>query len=254
MITDQVKVLLKQAFKRLGYRITRWRPTNRFQAMEDTLAILRKQGYTPRTIIDGGANKGQWSKLALGVFPEARFHLIEPQPACRGALEQLAAKFPAVTVHPVALTEPGIKKVTMLGVDATGNTGAFVVTDDVTQTAAGARSVPATSLDQLLGPVLRKEDRPLLKFDLEGHELAALRGAEQTLSQIEVILTETHIYDPEHLGRATFADCFTHLSERGFVLFDVASLSERSRDSRLRQGDFVFVNGWSALLKDTAWS
>lgn len=254
MSSDRIKLLLKGASKRLGYRLTRWRPSNRFQAMEDTLETLRGRGYMPRTVIDGGANKGQWFGLARGIFPKGRFHLIEPQPACRGALEQLAAKFPDVTVHAVALTEPGIKQVTMLGVDATGSTGAFVATHDVRQTGAGAHSVPATSLDQLLGPVLRKEDRPLLKLDLEGHELAALRGAERMLSQIEVIITETHIYDPEHLGRATFADCFTHLSARGFVLFDVASLSERSRDARLRQGDFVFVNGWSDLIRDTAWS
>ncbi len=254
MNTDQVKSLLKRGSKRLGYRITRWRAANRFQAVEDTLESLRRLGYAPRTIIDGGANKGQWAGLVLEVFPEARFHLVEPQPACRGALEQLAAKFPGVALHAVALTEPGIQEVTMLGVDATGSTGAFVATHDVRPTGAGAHSVPATSLDQLLGPLLRKEDRPLLKLDLEGHELAALRGAERMLSQIEVIITETHIYDPEHLGRATFADCFTHLSARGFVLFDVASLSERSRDARLRQGDFVFVNGWSALLKDTAWA
>lgn len=222
--------------------------------MEATLESLRKLGYAPRTVIDGGANKGQWAGMVLEVFPEARFHLVEPQPACRGALDQLAAKFPGVAVHAFALTEPGIETVTMVGVDATGSTGAFVATHDVGQTAVGAHSIPATSLDQLLGPLLRKEDRSLLKLDLEGHELAALRGAERMLSQIEVIITESHIYDPEHLGRATFADCFTYLSERGFVLFDVASLSERSRDARLRQGDFVFVNGWSDLIRDTAWS
>ena len=96
-------------------------------------------------------------------------------------------------------------------------------------------------------------DRVLLKLDLEGHEADALAGATTLLSSVEVLVTETQIYEIERNGRPVFADFIRILNERGFVFYDVAALASRPRDGRLRTGDVIFVPRGRALAGDNRW-
>jgi hypothetical protein len=40
---------------------------------------IRARGFTPRGIIDVGATRGDWTRLALSIFPDASVIMIEPQ-------------------------------------------------------------------------------------------------------------------------------------------------------------------------------
>jgi hypothetical protein len=62
------------------YRIVRDRSANRFQAIETCLRQMKRRGFAPRMIIDAGAHIGSFSIAAQAIFPDAIFHLIEPQP------------------------------------------------------------------------------------------------------------------------------------------------------------------------------
>jgi FkbM family methyltransferase len=245
-----MKTLIKTLLKRAGLRLSRSRPENRFQATEDALGQLRARGFAPRVIVDGGANMGDWTRLVQRLFPSARVVMIEPQPDCQPALQAIAG----AELQAVAITAPGIHSVRfVVSASERGCTGAHVV-EAAEPANADIRivEVPARSLDEILGE-LPAESRTLLKLDLEGHELSALQGAERVLSRIEVIFTEIHFYDPDGRGRTVFGALHDFLSQRGFVLHDFASLSHRSRDSRLRQGDLIFVREGSPLLSDMAW-
>lgn len=221
--------------------------------MQHALQLLRSRGYRPRVVIDCGANVGQWLQLAEAVFPEASWHVIEPQPQCVAALERLGAGRAGLTVHATALTEPGVPSVRMLGgEDGTGTgTGKFVAVagevydDEIT--------VPATTLDELLADRIRLEDRALLKLDVERHEIPVLRGATGLLSRVEVVLTETSVYDVAG-HRPVFSDLVAFMRERAFDFYDVASLSGRARDYRLRQVDVIFVRRDSPLVADHDWA
>jgi len=92
----------------------------------------------------------------------------------------------------------------------------------------GAVECPATTLDGLLADRVVREDRALLKTDLEGHELTALQGARRLLDVVEVLLTEE--------------------------LYDFACLLQCPRDLRLCMGDVVFARRDSALLADGSWA
>lgn len=239
----------KQVAARAGLQIRRAGAANRFDGMLDTLRQLRRRGYAPGVVIDGGANVGQWATLASSVFPEARFHLIEPQEECQ---ERLASAFsaPRFTLHRVAVTEPGVSRLSMVA-GGTGSTGAAVVLGDGLD--LPTRAVPAATLDDLFAADVRATDRALLKLDLESHELEAFRGAAALLNEVEVILCEVSFFDTENQGHPVFADIFAHLRGAAFVLYDFATLSPRPRDQRLRIGDAVFVHERSALLRDVAW-
>lgn len=226
-------------------------PTHRFDAVEEALLGLRQRGYQPRRVLDVGANRGQWANKALPIFPEARFDLLEPQASCRAALAALEQRHaPRLRHHALAASAPGTNVVQMAGTgDTTSNTGAHVTR----QASPGTLEIPATTLDALFAAELIPADRGLLKLDIEGHEIAALNGAEKLLEVVEVILAEVQFFEIEHNGLPTFTDLVVFLRDRHFDLHDVACLASRRRDGRLRMGDVLFVRRGSELAADVGW-
>lgn len=217
--------------------------------MGETLGQLVRLGFLPDVIVDAGANVGQWSTLASGIFPSARFHLIEPQPGCWPLLEAAfgSSRF---ALHRAALTAPGVTEVRMISATTDRrNTGAYVASGPETRGEAYA----STTLDRLIGPLSAASDRMLLKLDVEGHEISVLEGAAGLLPRVDVIVTEVTFYDVHRSGTITFTDVLSHLSARGFDLYDFAALAPRPRDNRLRMGDAVFVRRGTPLLDDANW-
>jgi FkbM family methyltransferase len=240
-----VKQIIKAILAQTPYRIVRDRGANRFQAIEVTLSGMRDRGFSPGLVIDAGAHLGSFSLAAKQIFPAAQFHLVEPQPACTQPLTALCAR-EGFTLHACALAERA-GRVDMSRAD-TPNTGVHVQPDGGAETV----SVPARTLDGLFADLISRHSRVLLKLDLQGYELHALRGATNVLPHIEAILTEVSFFAQAY--EPSVAELLAFLDVAGFQLYDVAALSGRTRDNRLRQGDFVFVRKGSALLKDGQWA
>jgi FkbM family methyltransferase len=209
--------------------------------MEETLDRVSASGYSPCVVIDAGANRGLWTRLARPRFPSARFHVIEPQPCCQPWLRALGD----VELHACAVSTPGVREVRLIG---SGTTGAWV--DESREPRRDGILVPARTLDELV--TVTREDRALLKLDLEGHEMAALAGASALLDRLELVLSEVPFFDER--GRPCVGEMHRFLDQRGFLLYDVASLSPRRRDGRLRQADLLFARRDSPLLRDQAWT
>ncbi len=235
---------------RTGLTLHRW-PGNRFDAMADALALLRQNGYRPAAVIDCGSNCGQFATLVTAAFPDATLHLIEPQASCWPALDQFARERSGVHLHRVAVTEPGVTRVRMHRGGAETSTGAFVIAAD--ETCPADLEADATTLDALLGATVERDDRALLKLDLEGHEQPALHGARRLLDVVEVVISEVQFFDVNRGGRPVFADIAGFLRSCGFELYDFAALGSRRRDRRLRTGDAVFVRADSPLAADVRW-
>jgi FkbM family methyltransferase len=178
-----LNVAARRAARAAGFTVLRAGSENRFDASDAVLRQMAARGVAPRIVIDCGANRGQWTRMASRIFPAARFHLIEPQHGCHEALEALPAS--RFTLHRVAVTAPGVETVRMIGGgDSADSTGAFVAPGGFSSPAHAA--YPATTLDALLTPTVTRADRALLKLDSEGHELEALEGATAMLSRWNV--------------------------------------------------------------------
>jgi FkbM family methyltransferase len=244
-----VKSLVKWGLAKTPFRLIRG-PQNRFQAIEDCLWHLKGLGYAPRMIIDGGAHLGDFSILACRVFPNADIHMIEPQPACQGALMALetAHRF---KLHPFALvSSEQVGKPVVLAASSEPSTGAYIVpaADRVPENIL----VETSTLDRLLVSAVKPGDRVLLKLDLQGYELSALRGAVGMLKSVEVLLTEVSFFAQAY--EPSIAELTAFLDEHEFDLYDVAALSARMRDNRLKQGDLIFVKRNSSLASDKSWA
>jgi FkbM family methyltransferase len=231
--------------------VTRNLESNRFQAMEEALRLISSNGFMPKTIIDAGANVGEWTLMAREIFPGALFHLVEPQSGCAPALRTIAEESDRIRFHPVAVTRPGIRRVSMAGGGPSRRaTGAWVLEANDSSPPSD-QTCEATTLDDLFRDGVREP--VLLKLDLEGHEMAALLGGEELLRSTEVVVTELSLFDINDSRRPVFSEMLIFLLDRGFELYDLASLSARPRDGRLRQADGVFVRRESPLFGDCSW-
>ncbi len=243
----RMKSVLKAALRRTPYRVVRARDANRFQAIEDTLLALKARGFSPKIVLDGGANVGDFGRMARRVFgANAEIHLFEPQPACLPHLEALT-KQQNFILHTVAIGARD--EILELAIDPSSvTTGAHVKLEG----GAESVSVRSVTLDGLFQEKLRDGDRTLLKLDLQGWEMEALRGSVGILPKIEIVLTEASFFAQAY--EPSIADLIRFFDAGGFDLHDIASLSARRRDNRAHQADLVFVSRLSPLARDTAWA
>lgn len=147
----------------------------------------------PGTVLDVGANRGQFALVAAHRWPAARLICFEPLPAAAGLLTAVVASAPRAEVHRVALAgEPGEVKMHVSKADDSSSLlsiGArqaqtFPGTEEV-----GLISVQAKRLDDELD-VKALPAPVLLKIDVQGGELGVLKGAMRSLRHIDVVLVE----------------------------------------------------------------
>lgn len=130
-----------------------------------------------RTILDVGANRGQFALFASRRFPEAQIHMFEPVQSAAAVARRVV---PAAILHEIALG------------DEDGTT-TFYVHPDSDQSSvlpiegASKIHVPVARLDAI---PFGLESRVLLKLDVQGFEMQVLRGAGGVLDHIDQVLCE----------------------------------------------------------------
>ncbi len=147
-----------------------------------------------RTIIDIGANIGQFAVAAARFFPEARIHSFEPVPSCYEQLNRNIRNLPHVKTYNRAVGS-GNAKLVFYQNEHSHASSALEVSDYQKENVPATRhvreiEVQSVRLDdfdfgqQLEAPVL-------LKMDVQGFEKEVLKGASRFLNQVDYILLET---------------------------------------------------------------
>lgn len=183
--------------------------------------LIRAGGVA--TVWDVGANCGQYADaLRRGGY---RGHVISIEPgsaAFRSLWTRAAHAHDWIALRTAVADEPGER---VLHVSRNGQSSSLLPVLDRHLAAApesevtGNERVPTTTLDELRGD----SGAPLpyfVKLDLQGGELAALRGAGRVLLDTvacEVELSLTQLYD----GAATWEEVTAYLCDSGFVLCDL---------------------------------
>lgn len=128
-------------------------------------------------VIDGGSNIGAHACAFINLAPQATVHAFEPQPQLASLLRKnVAAHGGRVVVHEVALgSRNGRAFIPRLDVEKLNNAGANSVSD---ADAGGGFGVSMRTIDAI---GLEKID--LIKLDIEGREVEALKGARKTIAR-----------------------------------------------------------------------
>jgi FkbM family methyltransferase len=211
------------------------------------LELLRQQGFSPSLVFDAGAYRGEFAHLCRRLWPAAEVTCFEVLPRAVEHLQGLRRRDAAIHVCPFLLGATEKNSVVLHEAE----TASSVLEEHVNK-GHPAASYPMTTVDSAASRLFPGRTVDLLKLDVQGYELEVLKGAAQSLGQVQVILAEVNLLDI-HAGVPLLAELVAWLDARAFVAFDICGLTRRPLDRALWQTDMVFVPRRHALRSDKRW-
>lgn len=194
------------------------------------------------TIIDIGANRGQFALKALKLFPNARIYCFEPLPQVVQELRHILGSYLSqVTILNCALGEKeNTHQEFYLHLNHDDSSSILRSTSFSEHLYPATQqqhvvSVPLTTLDKAMEPFLSSlQPELLVKMDVQGYEDRVIRGGPQTLARacaciVEICLT------PFYEHQATFKDIFEHMDRLGFRYAG-------NIDQVIREGQILYID------------
>jgi FkbM family methyltransferase len=199
---------------------------------------LRNGDY--QTIVDIGANRGQFAMMARYLFPQASIISFEPLPVPAGIWREIFCDDPKAILHEKAIA-PSIGQVVM-NITEQDDSSSLLKPGQKQYDLFGTKvarqvSVPAGTLRTFLEGSQIKAPA-LLKIDVQGFEIEVLRGCRELLRSFHHIYIECS-YVELYEGQALISDVIDLLRNSGFRLRGVFNQSEVSGHGAV-QADFLF--------------
>jgi FkbM family methyltransferase len=208
------------------------------------LRVLERMADRLDTVIDVGANHGQWSRLALMVSPGVRVCCSEIVSSTRA---KLRAALPQATVVDYGLSDRS----------ATVEVKHYLADDRLSSLYDYPHPLRAVLLreevrtgDELLAAE-KIERVDLLKVDAEGADLAVLRGFSQALAEGRINAVQFEYGYACVLARSFLLDFYELLEPRGFQLGRVGRRGVEFMPYRLERENFFGPN-FLAVRSDDA--
>ena len=175
-----------------------------------TDACLRKLIRPDWNCLDVGGHLGSVSYTLSRLAPRGRLHIVEASPAKAAALR---ARFPKATVHALAVSDHAGEAVFYENVAQPGFSS---LTNRTSRGETREVRVPLARIDDLWPHDLALN---FIKIDVEGHEYAALKGAEATLQRHRpVILFEAGAVQDSDVNAASYDDLHAYLTALGYAI------------------------------------
>lgn len=236
----QIESWIRRGAWRLGLDITRLRP---HRDPVGALALtLSKQGID--LVLDVGANTGQFASGLRRAGYDGWILSIEPLREAHAMLAENAMKdgrwvvpeAMAISSHPAELE---------MNVAANSVSSSLLPMLDAHLDAEpssaylGKERVNATTLDHLR-KTFPEHRKSFLKLDIQGHERAALQGAQVLLNELSGVQMEVSL-TPLYDGGTTLSDADETLRSHGFSLWSIWPGFVDSRSGRMLQADVTYL-------------
>jgi FkbM family methyltransferase len=207
------------------------------------VSALKQQGVHPQTIIDVGANVGQFTVAAAKLFPKRQIHSFEPLPEAVTLLKKHVRKLKNITVYPLALGDNEGEISFHVNTDsrsssilplAEAHRAAFSHAHEI-------KTVPVkiSTLDKVFN-LITLEPPVLLKLDVQGYEATTLRGGRDTLKRIDYVILEAS-FKPMYEGEMLFMDIVRLMEEYGFQFLRPVGWLSHPKTGEILQMDALFA-------------
>jgi FkbM family methyltransferase len=170
-------------------------------------------------VFDVGANNGDWSAIVLKTNSLSKIHAFEPQPPLAA---HIASSYPSIKVNNLAVGEAAGELNLYDYADHPGSQHASLlegVIDTIHGGVPRVTKVSVITLDEYCRSQ-QVEHIDLLKIDVEGFELAVLRGAKEMLSGGNIDAIQFEFNEMNVTGR-TFLNDFMNYLGNAFSVYRI---------------------------------
>lgn len=176
--------------------------------------------YIPQvnTLLDAGANQGQFAMAANHFYPGSQIHSFEPLPAIYNLLRHNTRRIKEIHTYNYALGSSSGSMVFYS--NAYSHASSALQVSDLQQ-----NLIPGTAVVEQITVVVKRLDDVgkhislvspvLLKMDVQGFEKEILKGATHCLHQIDYLLFEAS-FVPMYNGEPLFDEMHSFVKELGF--------------------------------------
>ena len=203
--------------------------------------VLR--GLNCKTVIDVGANCGQFSLVSRRCFPQAQIFAFEPLSRPANKFYAIFQNEECVTLHKTAIG-PKACKATCYVTNADDSSSLLKlktlhkkifpgIRQKGTEIVKVARLTDYLSTENIALPAL-------LKLDVQGYELEALKGCEDLLNNFSFVYAECSFMEL-YSGQVLVDDVIDWLRERGWFLGGIYNMIY-DYNGKSVQADFLFQN------------
>ncbi len=199
-----------------------------------------------QTVVDIGANRGQFALIARSCFSEAEILSFEPLKEPAAIFRKVFISDSKVKLHEFAIGP--YEKNTTIHVSSADDSSSLLPISSLQNNLFPGTAEKETRIIIVkpLGAVLSKLDikKPaLLKMDVQGFEKEALEGCKSLLASFSYIYVECSFVE-FYVGQSLAHEIILFLDEAGFILTGIHNISY-DRDGAAIQGDFLFKNSIS---------
>lgn len=210
-----IKSFIKKVFHRLGYDIRR---VDASSHLELDLWIWLKKTQNIRTIIDIGANKGEFAQFLARYFNASSVYVFEPLPSCMPEIKTRLSNISNIKIFNLALSDytgsecfyqnsyapaSSLMRVSNISKNEFPQTkGETPITVNI-----------ATLDDKINTDSLNKN--VLIKIDVQGMEDRVIKGGQKVFSAAKCVLIEMS-FVPMFVGQPLFEEVHTLLVDLGF--------------------------------------
>lgn len=219
-------------------------PFNQFDPDFILLDVLARGAIT--TVLDVGANRGQFAEWLFAYGFKGEVHSFEPLPEAYAALESAARAHRRWAAHALALGSTNGQS--QLYVGRNDQTSSLNAVDRAAASGiealdvVGCVSVPVQRLDSWLEVHRIDPARTILKIDVQGSEQDVLEGAGAALDKFQLIQVETAIV-PVYRGESRLPVLIDFFHRRSFVVRGLRPVYFHPKTRELMQVDLLVERG-----------
>jgi FkbM family methyltransferase len=200
------------------------------------------QEVLPKTVIDVGANTGQFAIASAMLFRDVEVHCFEPHPKCFLRLKAKVAALKNISLYNIAIGDDAGEVPFHLN-SYSHSSSLLFLSENHLRAFPNAREcdtikVEVSTLDatfakvELRGPVL-------LKIDVQGYESQVILGAIETLKRVDFVVIETS-FKPMYQDEILFTQILRLMEEQGFFFVRPVGFLFDPKSDEIIQMDALF--------------
>jgi len=235
---------LKKRFKRIihaaGYDVH----SHNIFTSEEVLLQTILEHFNIRTILDVGANEGQFGSKIIDLGYSGKIYSFEPIVSVHKTLEVNASKFPQWTTINMGIGSK--EEELMINVSENlASSSVFNVDQKSVEAEPATRTthkekIKITTIDSFVSKQKNLDYEILLKLDIQGFELEALKGARTSLAKFKLIQVELS-FIPVYEQAPLYKEVIGFLEENDFEIFTLTPAFIDGKTGRMLQADGIFV-------------